>query len=170
MIPFAISQFRCRLIGVAWLIVASTTLSAAEHYLPDGKPDVVELLAPPPDPGSDEQADDLATTVAEYTKHAVSTVTATAEREVTPATFAPLIGTWFELEKLPKTKALFDRVFKETKQVVGAGKDHWKRPRPYEVDPQLVQDDNDTSPSYPSGHSTQGTVQSLLLAELFPDR
>src|SRR5262245_6306643 len=115
MIHFTISQFRWwRLVWIAWLIVASTTLSAAEHYLPDGKPAARDLLAPPPGTGPDEQADDLPTTIAEYRKHAVSTVTAKAEKEITPATFAPLIGTWFELENLPKTKALFDRVFKET--------------------------------------------------------
>jgi acid phosphatase (class A) len=61
-------------------------------------------------------------------------------------------------------------VASDTKQVVGAGKAHWTRPRPYQVDPILEHGDKDVDNSYPSGHSTQGTVQSLLLSELFSER
>src|SRR5262245_43139787 len=100
-------------LGVTAFLVARSV--AAERYLPLGQPDVLDLLPPPPESGSDEQADDLSTTIVEYKKHAVSEATAKAEKEVTPATFAPLIGSWFELEKLPNTKAFFERVFKETK-------------------------------------------------------
>jgi acid phosphatase (class A) len=49
-------------------------------------------------------------------------------------------------------------------------KDHWQRRRPYQMDEHLSLGRLEPSYGYPSGHSTRGMVQALLLAELFPEQ
>ena len=49
-------------------------------------------------------------------------------------------------------------------------KDHWRRPRPYVIDPTLLAGKAEKSFSYPSGHSTESMVLGLVLADLFPDK
>jgi acid phosphatase (class A) len=61
----------------------------------------------------------------------------------------------------------------EAKRVVDDSKRYFKRPRPYHVAPDRfphsIEHEDPTHYSYPSGHSTRGTVFALLLAELFPE-
>ncbi len=51
-----------------------------------------------------------------------------------------------------------------------AAKDYWKRQRPYQLDAHLSLGPPEPSFGYPSGHSTRGTVEALLLADLFPEK
>ena len=74
------------------------------------------------------------------------------------------------LEQLPKTIAFIHRVKADADNITDAAKEHWKRPRPITINPTLVPDAKEKSFSYPSGHSTEGTVMALVLAELCPDR
>jgi acid phosphatase (class A) len=158
-------------IAVLLVVVATRSLFAADSYLRNGKPDAVALLAPPPEAGSAEQASDLAAVVAAYkARTPAEEAAAKAEKEISLAPFAAVVGNGIVSDKLPKTTALIERVRKETKQVVDSAKDHWKRPRPYEVDAQLAHGDKDSNNGYPSGHSTQGTVMAILLAELYPEK
>ena len=84
--------------------------------------------------------------------------------------FAPAIGPFFQPGKLPKTEALFKKVKADITDAINTPKDHWKRQRPYQMDEHLWLGQPEKSFGYPSGHSTRGTVQALLLAELFPAR
>jgi acid phosphatase (class A) len=93
-----------------------------------------------------------------------------AESDLSVETFADAIGPEFKLEKLPKTKALLVEAVAEAKAVTDIGKKHWKRLRPYEVDPSLLEGEKETSFGYPSGHSTRATVMAVLLAELYPEK
>ncbi|HUA65955.1 MAG TPA: phosphatase PAP2 family protein [Alphaproteobacteria bacterium] len=140
------------------------------HYLPDGKPDAIELLAPPPLPDSPEQAADLqeVRTVSQAAPDS-DVAAAKTETKFTMFTFAPEIGPFFEPGKFPKTEALLDNVRADAETVVDNAKDHWKRPRPYKVDPSLASGKLEKSFSYPSGHSTESMVLALVLAELFPE-
>lgn len=155
-----------------WLLfLAAPPLLAESHYLPAGRPDGVALLAPPPAPGSAEEAADLLAARAVFNQrteaekeHAFKTAT------LSIFNFAPAIGSCFEPGRFPKTEALFQKVRADISEPVSRTKKHWKRRRPYELDPQLTLGRPETSYGYPSGHSTRGTVQSLLLAELFPQR
>ena len=77
--------------------------------------------------------------------------------------------------KFPRTEALFKEVEAEAKTVVDDSKKFFQRPRPYHVAPERfphsIEHEDPTHYSYPSGHSTRGTIfAALLLAELFPDR
>ncbi len=147
--------------------------AAPAKYLADSHTDVLTLLAPPPEPGSQEAAADLETAYRVYsTATPAQTALATDEHVFTIFHFAPVIGPWFQPGKFPKTQALFAEVEAETKAVYSIGKKHWQRPRPYQADPvrftHAVEHEKLTDFSYPSGHSTRGTVFSILLAELFP--
>jgi acid phosphatase (class A) len=143
------------------------------HYLPAGKPDGVTLLAPPPLADSPEQAADMAETVAVHAQvSAADEAAAKSERKVNIFAFTPAIGSFFQPGKLPKTEAFLKNVIDDTEAVEDKAKEFWKRPRPYTANPALARgaDDLEKSFSYPSGHSTRGTVFALVLAELFPDK
>ena len=86
------------------------------------------------------------------------------------ALFESAIGPAFNLRQLPKTAAVLEQVKKEIGQAIDIPKDHFKRKRPYQLDPQLSLGEPEPSFGYPSGHSTRGTVYSLVLEELFPDK
>jgi acid phosphatase (class A) len=158
------------LLAMALLIIpASLRADETNNYLPAGKPDATILLAPPPLPGSPEQAADLAEVQAVY--HSASsneTAMAYSERKFSIFTFTPVIVEFFQSNNLPKTTAFFQRVQKQAEAVTDEAKDFYKRPRPYVVDPGLANGKLEKSFSYPSGHSTESMVLALVLADLFP--
>jgi acid phosphatase (class A) len=145
--------------------------TAQLHYLPDGQPDVIALLAPPPLPDSPEQAADLQMVREVY--HSCDSndmAIAYSERKFNIFTFTPAIGDFFQPGKFPKTEAFFHNVQSDAETVTDAAKDHYQRPRPYFVDTSLANGKLEKSYSYPSGHSTESMVLALVLADLFPDR
>ncbi len=153
-----------------WLFLSiCIPLLGQGRYLPNGGPDGVALLPPPPMAGSAEETADLASVRAVFQGR----TTAEEKRAFKDATlafslFAAAIGPEFQPAKLPKTWALLQEVKQEIGTTIDTPKDHWKRRRPYVLDPQLTLRDAEPSFSYPSGHSTRGTVYSLVLAEIFP--
>jgi acid phosphatase (class A) len=171
-------KIRLLFLTLPLLAFFATSLHAGEttlKYLAKGQPDAIVLLAPPPVPGSAEDAADLETTF-----HAYSAATPDErtrgidEIKLNIFHFAPAIGPWFAPGKFPKTEALFKEVEAEAKSATSRGKKHWQRIRPYHVDParfpNAIEHEERTDYSYPSGHSTRATVFALLLAELFPDK
>ena len=156
------------------VVIAPLRAVAKEHshYLPDGKPDAIALLAPPPLPDSPEQKYDLAE-VESVCHNVPSNDVAAAlsqDKGVSIFYFSPDIGDFFQPGKLPVTEAFLHRVHKDAENVVDDAKDYWKRPRPYVVDPTLANGKLSKSFSYPSGHSTESMTLALVLAELFPDK
>lgn len=144
---------------------------AEERYIAVGSPDGIALLAPPPAPGSPEQVADLASARAVFkARTSAEEARAMKDANLSIFNFAPAIGSFFEAGKLPKTEALFEKVKKEISESITIPKEHWKRKRPYELDQDLTLGRPEKSSSYPSGHSTRGTVQSFILAELFPEK
>jgi acid phosphatase (class A) len=150
---------------------AQTVQPEKSHYLPAGKPDAIELLAPPPLPDSAEQAADMAEVKAVY--HAATSneiAAAYSERKFDIFNFTPAIGNFFQPGKFPKTEEFFHHVQTDAEAVVDNAKDFYKRPRPYVVDPDLINGKLEKSFSYPSGHSTESMTLALVLADLFPDK
>ena len=159
------------LLGLSALLAAG--LSAG--YLPAGAPDTIALLAPPPNPGSGEDRQDLESTYAVYQAATPAELELSRdENKLTIFHYAPVIGPWFVPGKFPRTEALFKQVEAEAKAATDGAKKFYKRPRPYHVAPERfphsVEHEDPTHYSYPSGHSTRGTVFAFLLAELFPDK
>jgi len=170
-IRFPLQRFPVPILCSLVLAVATLHAQADLNYLSAGKPDSAAVLAPPPLPGSPEQAADMAQTVAVY--HACTTneaATAFSEKKFSIFNFTPAIGAFFQPGKFPKTEAFFERVQQDAAAVTDTAKNYWKRPRPYTVDPSLASGKLEKSFGYPSGHSTEATVLALVLAELFPDR
>jgi acid phosphatase (class A) len=150
---------------------ASFAADAALHYLVDGKPDAISLLAPPPLLGSPEQAADLAEVRAVcHAAPSNDVAIAFSEKKFSVFNFSPAIGTFFQSNNLPKTTAFFHEIQKDAATVTDSAKDYYKRPRPFTVDPSLASGQLEKSFSYPSGHSTESMVLALVLADLFPDK
>jgi acid phosphatase (class A) len=169
----SVDSFVCRWFAPTWLCLCLVMPLRAdqEKYLPPGRPDAIALLAPPPLPGSAEQAADMAEVVAVHQACPTNEAAAAlSQRKFSLFTFTPAIGSFFQSGRFPKTEAFFQRVQTEAAAATSVAKNHWKRPRPYVLDPTLAAGKLETSFSYPSGHSTEGMVLALLLAEVFPDR
>jgi acid phosphatase (class A) len=155
---------------VAALISGQSSWAAETPYLPHNQPDGRELLAPPPATGSAEETADLASTRAVFNARTPEE----KERAMTDSSlsfslFAPAIGSDFDLEKLPKTRGMLLKMKKDIQEAIDLPKNHYHRKRPYQMDESLALGKPESSFSYPSGHSTRGTVYAMLLAELFPE-
>jgi acid phosphatase (class A) len=79
-----------------------------------------------------------------------------------------------DLEKLPRTKALFEQVRYTEDTEAKIFKDHFMRKRPYVADSSIQpctepEKDADNA-SYPSGHATMGFSMAVILANLIPGR
>ncbi|HLX94408.1 MAG TPA: phosphatase PAP2 family protein [Verrucomicrobiae bacterium] len=150
---------------------APAVQTGALHYLRDGKPNALTLLAPPPLPGSPEQAADMAEVRAVcHAAPSNDVAVAFTEKKFSIFNFTPAIGPFFVPGKFPKTEAFFQHVQKDAETVTDNAKDFYKRPRPYVLDPSLASGKLEKSFSYPSGHSTESMVLALVLAEVFPDQ
>lgn len=161
----------CLCFALALAIAPLKASAQNQSYLTPGKPDVLALLAPPPEPGSAEQDADLAEV---RTVSAAATMdqkaAAFAEKKFTVYNFTVPVGGFFKEAKLPKTTAFFKRVQEDAASVVDSSKDVYRRPRPYVIDRSLANGKLETSFSYPSGHSTETMTLGLVLAEIFPEK
>jgi acid phosphatase (class A) len=156
---------------LALLLLVSVGPAAETSYLAPGKPDGVELLPPPPVPDSAEQAADMATVRSVFrARTEAERKKATMDYSLSFSLFAPVIGPDFDLEKLPKMKAMLEKVKKDIQDPINQPKNYYKRKRPYQLDESLELGQPEPSFSYPSGHSTRGTVYAMLIAELFPEK
>ena len=158
------------LLVIGALFSNTAPLIAQSPYVAAGHPDGVILLAPPPVAGSPEAAADLAATRAVFkARTAEEEERAIRQGTLSFSIFAPAIGPGFQLAQLPATDALLQKVKKVIGQIIDDSKNHWKRQRPYQLDPELNFGKPEASSSYPSGHSTRGTVYALVLAEVFSE-
>ena len=168
----AVRRWVGSLVLVAGLWALSLTPVSAEGlYIDPHKPDGVALLSPPPAHGSEEETAELAEARMVF-KARTPEELKRAEKDATLSlfNFAAVIGPDFQPGKFPKMEALFAKVKTNITDIINTPKYHWKRLRPYQIDTNLNLGAPEPSPSYPSGHSTRGTVQALMLAELFPDK
>lgn len=141
------------------------------HYLAPDAISAANLLAPPPLPGSAEQAADMDTVHSVYRTAADTDKSAAyGEKKFTVFNFTGAVGPFFVETNLPKTTEFFNKVQKDGETITDAGKDYFKRPRPFVTDPSLANGKLEKSFSYPSGHSTESMVLALVLAEIFPDK
>lgn len=152
-------------------LCGSAAKDSALHYLKAGKPDAATLLAPPPLPDSAEQIADLNEVRAVF--HSASgddQAAAFSEKNFSVFNFAAAAGPFFVATNLPNTAAFFAKVQSDAATVTDEGKNFFKRPRPYTVDPSLASGKLEKSFSYPSGHSTETMVLALVLADLLPEQ
>lgn len=140
-------------------------LTAAD-YSPD------QLLPAPPKDGSAKALAELAE-VRSLEKSRTPAELARARHDdqtQNPTIFVEVMGPAFDLAKLPATAKLLADVQTEEKAAAKAAKDHFLRNRPWIVDPALQSCAKEDAPqsSYPSGHSTFGFSEAVILARLAP--
>ena len=175
----------CIAFGMLSLFIAARPMSAQDtmaaptkavdtshlNFLPAQSPDALALLAPPPAPGSAEQAADLEEVRAVYHNAGSNDVAiANSQKKFDVFTFGPVIGAFLIPGRYPKTEAFFRNVQADAAAVTDNAKEHYRRPRPYVMDPSLANGKLEKSFSYPSGHSTESMVLGLVLAEIFPEK
>lgn len=169
--------YRNRLFAIS---LASATMFSAPVFAGDAKPfttakeiNLLELLPPPP-------ANDSAKMKAELGEILTIQVTRTPEMEARAKAdaeenvwrYAVVINNpKFTKENLPKFSAFFDRVVETEGAVVDPAKDVWKRPRPH-LYSDLVKPvvPLSKSGSYPSGHTTVGTLMGIVLSNMVPEK
>jgi acid phosphatase (class A) len=175
MIPTGMTKLYARLAVLFFVFSLAVTpfraSAAGLSYLAPGHPDALQLLAPPPLPGSAEQDADMQEVRAVNASATMDQkAAAMAEKKFSVFNFAAPVGDFFKAAKLPKTEAFFKRVQTDAASVVDGVKDVYMRPRPYFIDPSLANGKLETSYSYPSGHSTETMTLGLVLAEVFPEK
>jgi len=150
---------------------SSASVTRTWHYLEPDSVSPAALLAPPPLPGSAEQAADMESVWSVYRTATSNDIAAAySQRKFDVFVFAPVVGDFFQPGKLPVTEAFLRRVQEDSRMVTDSGKNYFRRSRPFVTDPRLANGPLEASYSYPSGHSTESMVLALVLAELFPEQ
>ncbi|HUO09823.1 MAG TPA: phosphatase PAP2 family protein [Phycisphaerae bacterium] len=145
---------------------------AVGPFLTASSVDWKTILPPPVSKDSPEQAAELNLIVA-VQKSASPEALAEAKEQIKKMdvnTFADIIGPWFDAKQLPKTEALFHEIEAESKKMVtGPAKKYFGRVRPADSDKRVKGYEAEEECSYPSGHSTRGTMDAYVLGALFPE-
>jgi acid phosphatase (class A) len=145
-----------------------------DHHKPVAPPsiDLTSVLAPPPDPSSAAQKDDLETVLSvQADRTTIQASCAKADACQSIFRFAGVMGPRFAPENLPLTTALMNKVFADANADVAYAKMSFKRPRPFITDKKVKKIVNQCPDfSYPSGHSTYVYVIAILLSNMVPER
>jgi acid phosphatase (class A) len=162
------------LLSAAIFLVGASDDPKALPMLAENEVDIALILPPPPAEGSmeaiDERAElhriDAARTAEEFSAANSDEVT----KDVT--IFAQVLGTKFDVARLPKTAALFDQIRVDEKMAAKRAKKFFARNRPWIGDAALKPCTTDEEPtsSYPSGHATMGYSFAVVLARLIPSQ
>lgn len=165
---------RALLVAASILAMGIPQSLAGSVFLSNSYYEPQMLLPPPPADGSPVQRaemDELHRIEQTRTKAQFDSAM-TDETTESVLAFAGVMGPGFDLDKLPKTKQLFDDVRAEEKNAAKLAKNYFKRNRPWIADPKLVACATDDEPqsSYPSGHSTMGYAMAVVLAKLAPEK
>ncbi|MBB3425280.1 MULTISPECIES: phosphatase PAP2 family protein [Rhizobium] len=153
---------------------------ASPVFAEDAKPfadakeiNLLDLLPPPPANDSAQMKAELGEILTiQVTRTPEMAARAVADAEENVWRFSDVIDSpKFTKENLPKFSAFFDRVVETEGAVVDPAKDVWKRPRPH-LYSDLVKPivPLSKSGSYPSGHTTVGTLMGIVLANMVPEK
>jgi len=144
----------------------------APPYIDPAKVDFQTLLPAPPANGSPETLQEIALILQKQQARTPEEV-ARIQREakyLNVFLFDTVFGPWFTAKNLPVTTAFFGHVGANIHPVIVAAKTHWNRPRPFLQDHHVLPPiDLPKDPSYPSGHSTAGNLEAMILAQMAPD-
>jgi acid phosphatase (class A) len=158
---------------------AAVQPSAAQNLSPMAPPqpayvtvaqvDVMKLV---PAPQSEEQQRDIEKLLAiQKTRTPQQEQHALADATSGTFGFADVLGPKFTATATPKLALLMDKIRGDGAAVENAGKDNWKRPRPFETSKDIhAVGDLPKSSSYPSGASTAGYLTGIVLANMVPEK
>ncbi|NKJ01380.1 phosphatase PAP2 family protein [Novosphingobium sp. SG707] len=142
------------------------------HYLNPAEVAPRLIFAPPPGEAMTRQElDFLHRLIAVTPADRIARARADGEDE-TPAIYSVALGR--DLRQMPATWNLLVAIEEEANAVIGAGKDEFARPRPYQADPTMptckAVKPGKSQRSYPSGHASVGYSMGWALARLAPQR
>ncbi|MBN9144118.1 MULTISPECIES: phosphatase PAP2 family protein [unclassified Novosphingobium] len=142
------------------------------HYLNPAEVAPRLIFAPPPGEAMTRQElDFLHRLIAVTPADRIARARADGEDE-TPAIYSVALGR--DLRRMPATWNLLVAIEEEANAVIGAGKDEFARPRPYQADPTMptckAVKPGKSQRSYPSGHASVGYSMGWALARLAPQR
>jgi acid phosphatase (class A) len=170
---------------VAAVATAAITIAAAQGqsgdqgYLPAGQIDLMKILPPAPKKKEIRYETDRAVFKAmksgvgsdrwDYAKMDIPSSAADVMKD-----FSCAAGIALSPEAQPATYRVLNRAGVDTARENNVAKDAFKRLRPFLIDKGDVCDPDPKelakSYDYPSGHTTRGWTEGLILAELLPDR
>jgi acid phosphatase (class A) len=167
-----------------WLVAASALLLAAAgwwwhddratRFLPQDTTAFVARFAPPPAADSAQTRRELAELLAlQQRRSAAEVAAAQADRKTEIRRFYGALGLdEHDPPQLPALEKLAQRIEDDVRIYVRAAKDHFRRLRPYEIEPRLepcienVRGDL----SYPSGHAAYAWAMAGMLSDLVPEK
>jgi len=164
---------------LAVLVVAQAAGAAEPSALKLLKPEQVDparILPPPPADGSEAQKADLAEIQRLYRIRTPARLAQAQwdDAHETSVLFAAVLGPAFDLARLPRTADLLALVENEEEVAAKMAKKHFRRNRPWAIDPSLRACDYEPNAnpktSYPSGHATLSYSVGLILANLMPEK
>lgn len=139
-------------------------------------PGAQNILPPPPAAGSPRalaELDELHHLQAAATPESLAAA-AYDDKHEDGTIFVGVLGTAFDMDKLPATKALLQAVGEAEDEATKEPKAFFHRDRPWLVDPAIQTCTphklGPAANSYPSGHSTVGFAMAQVLAALMPDK
>jgi acid phosphatase (class A) len=143
-------------------------------YFSDTALELTRFLAPPPAPGTADQARDLAELHRlEAVRTPAEVAYAVADQQIEVFRFADSLDpVRFKAEALPVTARFFEKVLSTGAVYYGRAKQSYHRPRPFLADTTLhpVLDKPMKSFSYPSGHSLSGNLIAIVLSDIVPEK
>ena len=83
---------------------------------------------------------------------------------------ASLVGDWYNSTNFPATTQLLMNCIQDIRVTEFWLKRHFKRPRPYHLEPRLKPLTRINSPSFASGHTLWAFTEAFLFAELIPEK
>ncbi|MBS0515119.1 MAG: phosphatase PAP2 family protein [Proteobacteria bacterium] len=162
----------------AFMLLIADAANAATEVNPYADATAIDLLHILPPPPADDSAQTLAE-LGEILTIQIARTPAMAERaradsEESIWRFADVLGEKFTAQNLPRLAALSARLIKTEDVIVKPAKKGFNRPRPYVlsklVEPLRAGTSMSTSGSWPSGHTTLGTLMGIVLSNMVPEK
>ncbi len=148
-------------------------------YLEEEMPDMLNLLPPPPETGSDEFDLDLDLCTVynkvDLSRKAQAKRDAILQFPLATEAFNSTIGMKISCDVTPSLYKIMQKTRVDGGRSTGSTKRFYQRPRPFMVNdlPMLTPWEEEVlrlDGSYPSGHTAIGWIWALILKDLFPDR
>jgi acid phosphatase (class A) len=141
-------------------------------YLEGQKLNLLKLLPPPPEPGSEgEKKDILETLEVQQNRTPAEVELAIADDVLDIYRFETELGSKFKAANLPVTDAFFKRLHQDTRTYVMLSKEYWSRERPVKASKDVIPLRSVRLPTaYPSGTTLFGAVTGIVLANMVPEK
>jgi acid phosphatase (class A) len=187
-----ITMRRLLLLPFIALVFVVPALADDFHYITPAQIDLVQVLPPPPAPGSDAQRRDIAAMLTlQRARTNAAAARAIADDPISVFRFADVLGPNFNAAGLPRSAAFLDHVRRDIDALTSETRNYWHRDRPFLTDRNIHPLDdlqkgicngepghgtvapscpNGFKYSYPSGHTAFGTAMAIVLAQMVPEK